>query len=130
MKLENNGFKVSASIQEDISHLKLVKEGLTSDYANLIFLKKDFVLASKFEIVQTIMNVTNDCITLIHSIEMQLINYSTYISLANQKSDPSASNEIYTQMESLRLLSDLLYKELDNYKQNRIEMSQFFHKVA
>ena len=130
MKLETSNFEMPSTIQKDLCHLKLIKERLAADYTNLIFLKRDYVLSSNFDMVQVVMNVINKCMTLIHSIEMHLINYSTYFALAQQTPRSAIEKDIYVQLESLKQMSTIIYHELENYELNRLEMSQSLQQVA
>ncbi len=124
----NCDLPLPSCVKEDVCLLKLTKQQLSEHYSNLIFLKREFVLLNDSLIGHPIINAIKKCTALIHSVETQLLNYSTYFSLLRTTKNSAFYEDLLLQLESLQQFSDCLYQETQAYQDqlDQISLETFY----
>ncbi len=101
-------------IQKDLFNLKRLKEELQLQFSNLQYLRKDNSDHQQTLLGSHLNKAINQNIMLTYSIEMQLMNYDSYVSSDQEISIPDENYGL--QLDSLMNLSTLFYDKYKNYQ--------------
>lgn len=101
-------------IQKDLFNLKRLKEELQLQFSNLQYLRKDNSDHQQTLLGSHLNKAINQNIMLTYSIEMQLMNYDSYVSSDQEISIPDENYGL--QLDSLMNLSTLFYDKYKSYQ--------------